>query len=607
MCRRLPFLWLSLLALVMMATLVIISVGEAWADTSTTSTVDLVADLPSGQPVGTTITWTVSSDAPGPLSYRFSVGRVGEPLRLMYDYSAQNVFPWTPIEDGLYLVLASVRDGTGQMEHTARRFRVTSRVTFAPLITSTDHPLVALYSAPPCPENLLMRVVFQPMGSQTVSTTGGRPCQAGHSMNFYIAGVPQETSYVLRHELLDTTGTIVASGPLKFHATGTAAAALPARLVLDPPGLGASSERVVLHSQIIPTAPQPMIPFATNLVGEVIWYEARAADLNPWLYRAVDGGAFTMSLADGGLADQILREVDLAGHVVRQTTAARITEQLMALGQPDRFGAFHHEARRLPNGHTVVLGSVERILIDVQGPGPVDVLGDYVVVLDENWQVVWAWNAFDHLDAERLAVLGETCTSMGPGCPPIFLDVIANDWLHSNSVAYSPDDGNLILSVRHQDWVIEIAYQDGAGTGAVQWRLGLEGDFALSSGDDSDWFSHQHDAHYVGGGQILLYDNGNTRCAVNPDDCESRGQLLAINEATSTAQLVVNADLGLYSQAVGSAQLLANGNYFFDSGLLGTPPDFYTVVGEVTPAGTSIYSMFMEAQIYRSFRMSSLY
>ena len=47
--------------------------------------------------------------------------------------------------------------------------------------------------------------------------------------------------------------------------------------------------------------------------------------------------------------------------------------------------------------------SIEKLVTDVQGPGEVDVIGDVVVVLDEQLRVLWTWNAFDHLDVSRMA------------------------------------------------------------------------------------------------------------------------------------------------------------------------------------------------------------
>jgi hypothetical protein len=300
---------------------------------------------------------------------------------------------------------------------------------------------------------------------------------------------------------------------------------------------------------------------------------------------------------------QIFRETDLVGDVVRETNAARISEQLVELGKQG-INSIHHETIRLPNGFTALLCGNERLLTNVQGPGTVDVVGDAIVVLDTNLKVVWSWNAFDHMDVRRKALLGETCApGGGGGCQPFHLAPIANDWLHSNSVSYTPD-GHFLVSVRHQDWVIKIDYANGSGTGRVIWRLGKDGDFTINSSDPYPWFSHQHDAEYeLGGTQILsLYDNGNTRQTQFPT-ANSRGQVYRIDEANRTASLLLNANLGHYSPAVGSAQRLANGNYHFLSGFLSGTAQ----APEVTPAGAIIFNMQNGIGTYRATRMKSLY
>src|SRR5207302_5518133 len=147
----------------------------------------------------------------------------------------------------------------------------------------------------------------------------------------------------------------------------------------------------------------------------------------------------------------------------------------------------------------------------------------------------------------------------------------AVDWLHTNSVSWSPADQNLVLSLRHQDWVIKIDYANGAGDGHVVWRLGQGGDFAVHSADPSPWFSHQHNAHYVDDHTLILFDNGNTRRATDPT-ANSRGQVWTLDENNMTATPVLNADLGNYSGRLGSAQRLSNGNYSFLSGAVGFPP-----------------------------------
>jgi hypothetical protein len=119
--------------------------------------------------------------------------------------------------------------------------------------------------------------------------------------------------------------------------------------------------------------------------------------------------------------------------------------------------------------------------------------------------VAWYWRSFDHLDVNRAAVLGETCTNGQEGCPPVFLTTgIAQDWLHANALYYTLSDGSLLFSMRHQDWIDKIDYGNGSGSGNVVWRLGKDGDFAINSSDPYPWFSHQHDPGFVQDGTTTL-------------------------------------------------------------------------------------------------------
>ena len=57
-------------------------------------------------------------------------------------------------------------------------------------------------------------------------------------------------------------------------------------------------------------------------------------------------------------------------------------------------------------------------------------------------QPVWVWNEFNHLDPNR--------HPMGQ-----------HDWTHTNAIVYSKDDGNLIVSIRNQNWIVKVKYADG--------------------------------------------------------------------------------------------------------------------------------------------------
>lgn len=195
----------------------------------------------------------------------------------------------------------------------------------------------------------------------------------------------------------------------------------------------------------------------------------------------------------------------------------------------------------------------------------VDVLGDEIVVVDPTWtKVTWAWDAYDWLPVSRAAILGETVSAPHV---PLKLATTANDWLHGNSIYYDPSDGNLNFSVRSQDWVVKISYQNGTGDGHLVWTLGHGGTFTLNNpnGIPYPWFSHQHDAELDNSGNIVLFDNGNTRYATDPS-IHSRGQVWVLDTLTNTATLQLSYDMGVYSQAYGTAEQLPNGNYWFLAG-----------------------------------------
>jgi hypothetical protein len=550
------------------------------------------------------------------LDYRFSIRNPGASFRIVKDYSSSTTLDWTPGErEGGYEVRVTARNKTTlQTADRTEMYMISSRITGGvPVVSATDHPLVALYSAPACPAGSQMRVRFQRAVGETYwQSTPIKPCTPGSSMNFYIAGMLASTQYSIKHDLFN--GPIATTGPTRLFTTGALPFIFPVLSVVNPPDPPSSMQQpILLHSYYGQGADLRFFT-ATNLSGQVVWYLPQAGQVGGGggiRYRPIPGGTFILERAVTGMGSN-LQELDLVGNLVRETNVARVNEQLAAMGKNQPISSFHHDAFRMPNGNTVAITGVERLFTDVQGPGTVDVLGDALVVLDTNFQVVWFWNPFEHpgmLPPSRKAILDERCTNPAGsgGCPPYFLSsTTANDWMHSNSVSYTTD-GHFIMSVRHQDWVIKIDYANGAGTGNIIWRLGKDGDFTINSSDPFPWFSHSHDAEYeLGGNELLsIYDNGNTRRALNPT-ANSRGQAYRINEISRTATLELNADLGIYAPAVGAAQRLLNGNYHFTSG-------FTTIPGqsrshEVNPSGVRIYELDTINSIdYRSFRMRDMY
>jgi hypothetical protein len=260
----------------------------------------------------------------------------------------------------------------------------------------------------------------------------------------------------------------------------------------------------------------------------------------------------------------------------------------------------------------LVVAGLERMFPDgAQGSkDPVDVMGDLVIDLDPDFQVSWVWNSFDHMDVTRKSLGDEKC-KLGPGsdgCASVFLAATANGWLHSNALNYIPASGDFLISIPEQDWVVKIDYQDGKGTGKVLWRLGLEGDFKAKSDDPYPWFSYQHDVGFdpPGSNRLIVFDDGERRKKKFPKS-NNRGQVWELDEQTMTATLVVNADLGVYSPAIGSAQSLSGGGFSFESGMINLPA-VSSRATEVGADGKIVYAQQSDAAVtYRSFRVPDLY
>ena len=545
--------------------------------------------------VGQTATWTGGASETGNIRYRFRVRHLGADFQMIRDYGPVASLGWAAMRDGAYQFEVSAKNHDSGVTATASQIvNVATRVAGGqPVVNPTDHPLVFLFSAPPCPAEARMRVEFQSAGGPVLFTPF-KNCTSAFSMNFYLAGLYAQTTYSAQ-AILDTGSNIIQGAPLTFQ-TGVVLPIFWSQRVVQ-----AASVNV---SQPILLATTGGSQVATDLNGNVVWF-----NLSPQSYatRLEPGGFLWGFLEDATqpVEQQGIRMVDLVGHTILETNAARVNEQLAALGKPPISG-FHHEVRTLPDGRIAALASEERLVTDLQGPGTVDVLGDMIVVFDRNLQVVWTWDAFDNLDVSRQAVLGETCAGTGlGGCPPFYLATTANDWTHGNSLQQTPD-GNMLYSSRHQDWLIKIAYANGEGDGHVIWKLGKNGDFAFLGSDPYPWFSHQHDGNFENPTRLMVFDNGNTRIQANGGG-NSRGQVIDLDETNRTATLVLNADLGVISIAVGSAQHLRDGNYHFDAGFVAGPGGASAYAFEVDGSGQVVDALVANVLLYRSIRLTDMY
>ena len=646
--------------------------------------VSLIPSAQSPQLLGTPITWTaVATDSnTGPLTFQFNVapprGTFTNGMAKDFNVGTENgswtsqPFVWVPTQvEGGYQIQVIAKDfASGESASTIVQFQVTPLVTAnRPVAVATVNPLVALFSAPACPAGSTMRVSFQQNSKRTpATTTNWVKCKPKGTMNFEIAGMYPSVTYQMFAET--NTGGTVTDGPTLNFTTGALPTniAFPTATTIVAPQPQADTALRIILGDTSTFEGSPFLAVATDLAGKIIWYYTPYASAPYMLVTRplVNGGMLSIQ---NGLAWnpasqvlQILRQTDLAGNVVRETNTGAIQHQLIALGATGLgpcnvfsspppvgsscLGAFHHDAiQTLPNGYTAILTDVEEIFpAGTQGDTtglPVDIEGDAIIVLNENWQAVWYFNAFQHdtgctqtpcqLDINRAAVLGETCKINQPGCPPMFLlgtgiAPAAKDWLHANSLYYWPTDsfggasGDIVWSSRHQDWILKIDYNNGKGTGNILWRMGLDGDFTFNNiyNDPWPWFSHQHDAGIEnhGAGVMSIFDDGNTRTAqlgsaCGPSDCNSRGMALNFDESNMQVTPVLSADLGSFSTAMGSAQLLPDGDYFFMSGWALVNTNLVSYSLEILPragtaSGTTVLNLESQEE-YRGWQMTNLY
>jgi len=357
-----------------------------------------------------------------------------------------------------------------------------------------------------------------------------------------------------------------------------------------------------------------MQAFFTDRDANPIWYYDLPQGEAPYTMKLLPNGHMILSITRSVAAGTVLREVDLAGNTIREMGTGELAPKMQQAGFGFIPTGFHHDLLPLDNGHLILLTNFAQNFTNLPGyPGTTGVVGDGLVDLDENWNPVWAWSAFDYLDVNRHL----------NGLP---------DWTHGNAVVYSPEDGNLLLSMRHQSWILKIDYNNGAGTGNILWKLGYQGDFALSPVDDpSIWFSFQHFPSIVSqnGPQTTLavWDNGNTRvmdtsgtlCTNgasigSPNACFSRAAVFQIDESTRVATLAWQDQPGNQSIWGGSINQLANGNVEFDMNAPGfaPSPNVASEIQEVTQTANpqTVWKMDIlpiPNYAYRAYRVPSLY
>lgn len=480
-------------------------------------------------------------------------------------------------------------------------------------VSSTNNPQVARYSFS-SPRDASVTIEFGPDGNYGLRTWTLNTPPGGGPVDFLVAGMRANTTYHMR-AIVDFPDRVQhLDADHTFTTGGLPPVRVPQVTVTRPHALTPNPGVELLNLTLGST--NQVMAVVTDIDGNLIWYydfdPTGTAQEFPFPFKFLSNGnvlvnisPFLSTLPAPGERPNILREIDLAGNTIREVSIGDINQGLANAVPNLTVEPIHHDFAILPNGHIVVLVGHTKQFVDLAGyPGITSVIGDALVDLDENFNPVWVWDSFDHLDVNR-----------HPMSFP--------DWTHSNALVYTPDDGNLILSIRHQHWVIKIDYQDGRGSGDILWRLGYQGDFTLQGGGPQDWFYAQHfpvitSPNTAGLFNLAVFDNGNNRVldangkvcgSPGAPDCYSRVALFSIDEINQTAQVVWADNLGVFAPFIGSVGLFQNGYIEIDIGAFSVSPPASRVLEWTQPmAPETVWQLDIEGQFaYRAFRIPSLY
>jgi hypothetical protein len=474
------------------------------------------------------------------------------------------------------------------------------------MLSTTNNPLVASYTVT-VPQGSTVQVNFGTTTACGLNTWVQPGPSGGGDATVLVAGMRQGTTYHLRGTIKLGTGQTITDTDRTFTTGTLATGVVPNISIPNPKGPntapGVEMLDIVGLGQVI--VGNPLQAMVTDLDGNIIWYYQLTPGNLPFPIKQLPNGNMLLNIFNVEQSMNEMREVDLAGNIVFKVTSTQVNQALAQLNAGFEIETFHHDVQKLANGHYLILTNYTKEVTDT--PGFDKVVGDVIIDWDPKAKAVaWYWNTFNHLALQHDPVS-------------------ANDWTHANAMIYSPDDGNIILSMRNQNWVIKINYRDGAGDGRILWHFGPDGDFKLPAGQDPiEWNYGQHFPSVVspnsaGNFQLMLFNNGNDRLlnsakqicgATGASACYSSVPIYNLSESAKTVDIASEIVLApAYSTCCGNANILSNGNIEYDVALDINSPNI-SYIEESLPGSTPNLAWRMDVaggRLYRGFRMTSLY
>ncbi|MCH2133642.1 MAG: aryl-sulfate sulfotransferase [Phycisphaerales bacterium] len=314
--------------------------------------------------------------------------------------------------------------------------------------------------------------------------------------------------------------------------------------------------------------------------------------------RTRSGGGF-----EAGGRGGLLQRIDWDGKV---TWEYRLPDGLM----------MHHDVEPLPNGNILAIAwrrySPEEAAAAgyeirempqqrggrQRGPGRRDetpgerwVDGVYEIkpVGANGGEIVWQWNAWDHLVQDT----DETKPNYGkPSDHPERINVNWSrrgqaDWMHTNAIDYNPELDQVALSVHGFDeiWIIDHGTTTEEAKGAkgdLLYRWGNPQAWGAGSASDQVLF-RQHDVRWIepghpGAGDLMIFNNGDPRkgstivqitTPIKEDGAYGRKDGVAFGPRSLTWEFQGSGASAFNSHNISGAERLPNGNTLICSGAEG--------------------------------------
>ncbi len=258
----------------------------------------------------------------------------------------------------------------------------------------------------------------------------------------------------------------------------------------------------------------------------------------------------------------------------------------------------HHDVAMLPNGNVLMIAwetksqaeALAAGLSSNQLPDSGEVWSEMVLEYSPTLdRIVWEWHLWDHVLPAGWHAAGHP--------EKIDLDFFADtrteDWWHFNSIAYSAEHDQIILSSRvaSEFWIIDhdLTTTEAAGdAGDLLYRWGNPAAYGASG---TQILYNQHDCEWLDENTVLVFDNGNRR--ERPYSRVIEVDLPAYGDSSSTRVLPATivwqypdepggTSDAWFADHISGQQRLRNGNTLICSGVEGR---FF----EVTPAGEIVW------------------